>query len=169
MYTSNASLFFFKKKKNLTNIYIYSQLPSYDMIIPALLRCPLDDLLDQCTMRPGIPLKPMLAHPTKSLTEVLDRFEGQTFTCEFKYDGERAQIHRLEDGTINVYSRNSENMSVRYPDIMNAINKVSFFYCSIKFSLTLCSGLNQQLQLLFWIVKQLHGIKKLVLFYHFKY
>lgn len=95
------------------------------MIIPALLKCPLDKLLEQCTMRPGIPLKPMLAHPTKSLTEVLDRFEGQTFTCEFKYDGERAQIHRLEDGTIHVYSRNSENMSERYPDIMNAVNKVS--------------------------------------------
>ncbi|KAG2193366.1 hypothetical protein INT47_001023 [Mucor saturninus] len=103
--------------------YVYNQLPSYDMIIPALLKCPLDELLEHCTMRPGIPLKPMLAHPTKSLTEVLNRFEGQKFTCEFKYDGERAQIHRLEDGTINVYSRNSENMSERYPDIMTAINK----------------------------------------------
>ena len=94
------------------------------MIIPALMKYPMNELLQHCTMRPGIPLKPMLAHPTKSLTEVLDRFEGKKFTCEFKYDGERAQIHRLPDGTINVYSRNSENMSVRYPDIMNAIEKV---------------------------------------------
>ncbi|OBZ83121.1 DNA ligase 1 [Choanephora cucurbitarum] len=103
--------------------YVYNQLPSYDIIVPALLKYPLNELLDHCTMHPGIPLKPMLAHPTKSLTDILDRFEGQNFTCEFKYDGERAQIHRLEDGTIHVYSRNSENMSVRYPDIMSAVHK----------------------------------------------
>ncbi|KAI8139140.1 ATP-dependent DNA ligase [Fennellomyces sp. T-0311] len=102
---------------------VYNQLPSYDMILPALLSYPIDELEEQCKMRPGIPLKPMLAHPTKSLTEVLDRFEGRPFTCEFKYDGERAQIHKLPDGTTKIYSRNSEDMSIRYPDIVDKLSK----------------------------------------------
>ncbi|ORZ09841.1 hypothetical protein BCR42DRAFT_462567 [Absidia repens] len=102
---------------------VHNQLPNYDMIVPALLKYPIDQLLSKCTMRPGIPLKPMLAHPTKSLPEILDRFQDQAFTCEYKYDGERAQIHRTEDGKISIYSRNSEDMSVRYPDIMESISK----------------------------------------------
>ncbi|KAG2182721.1 hypothetical protein INT44_005701 [Umbelopsis vinacea] len=102
---------------------VYNQLPCYDMIIPALLQYPMEELQDHCKMTPGIPLKPMLAHPTKSLTDILDRFENRKFTCEFKYDGERAQIHKLEDGSITVYSRNSENMSGRYPDVMEKISK----------------------------------------------
>lgn len=42
----------------------------------------------------------MLAHPTKSLTDILDRFENRKFTCEFKYDGERAQVNNMHNFSI---------------------------------------------------------------------
>jgi DNA ligase 1 len=85
----------------------------------------------------------MLAKPTKSITEVLDRFEGKTFTCEYKYDGERAQIHYVAPqavseypaaentlvkdpksfkGLASIFSRNSEDLSKKYPDILEKLN-----------------------------------------------
>jgi len=63
----------------------------------------------------------MLAKPTKAIGEVLDRFEDKRFTCEYKYDGERAQVHKLVDGTVGVFSRNSEDMSKKYPDLVEQL------------------------------------------------
>ena len=70
----------------------HSELPSYDEVVPALLESGIDHLQEKCKLKPGVPLKPMLAKPTKAIGEVLDRCEGKTFTCEYKYDGERAQV-----------------------------------------------------------------------------
>ena len=82
----------------------------------------LNGLRERVKLTPGIPLKPMLAKPTKEIGEVLDRFENRTFTCEYKYDGERAQVHGFRDAAgklnVRVFSRNSEDMSMKYPDLV---------------------------------------------------
>jgi len=120
---------------------VHSELPSYDVIIPAMLEHGIFNLRDNCKLQPGVPLKPMLAKPTKAITEVLDRFENQTFTCEYKYDGERAQIHYVakdspqqyrgpasaatkteSGGLAAIFSRNSEDLSKKYPDILAKLN-----------------------------------------------
>lgn len=71
---------------------VVSECPSYDLIIPALLSHPFEEIHSFCHLTPGIPVQPMLAKPTKGISEVLDRFQGHSFTCEYKYDGERAQV-----------------------------------------------------------------------------
>ncbi|KAL6769241.1 LIG1 [Auxenochlorella protothecoides x Auxenochlorella symbiontica] len=95
----------------------YSQCPSYDDLVPALLAHGPLRLPDHVHFRPGVPVKPMLAKPANGVSEVLDKFTDAPFTCEYKYDGERAQIHFTEDGTVKIYSRNSEDNTGKYPDI----------------------------------------------------
>lgn len=99
----------------------FSRIPNYEIIINNAYEHGIFNLLDHCILTPGIPLKPMLAKPTKSVSEILDRFQGEEFTCEYKYDGERAQVHLLPTGEVRIYSRNSEDMSQRYPDLISII------------------------------------------------
>ncbi len=64
---------------------------------------------------PGIPLRPMLAERASDATEILNK-AGIPALAEFKYDGERAQIHKKGD-KIWIFSRRLEEITNQYPDV----------------------------------------------------
>jgi DNA ligase-1 len=104
--------------------HAYHQCPNYEHVINAIITHGLEKLEEHCRITPGVPVKPMLAYPTKGIHEVLKRFDQIEFTCEYKYDGERAQIHILNDGSVQVYSRNSENNTTKYPDVADTLSEI---------------------------------------------
>jgi len=73
----------------------FCECPSYDQLVPALLAHGTQDLLQHVHFVAGTPIKAMLARPTNGVTEVLDKFSDCDFTCEYKYDGERAQVRAM--------------------------------------------------------------------------
>ena len=79
------------------------------------------ELIDLCHIRCGIPVNPQLARPTTGIKVIFDRFADTPFTCEYKYDGFRGQIHYYKKKT-QIFSRNLEDMTETYPDIVEFIN-----------------------------------------------
>jgi len=100
----------------------FSEMPDFERVTSALMAGHNGETLGSvCHISLGIPVKPMLAKPSKGLGEVGERMAGKRFTGEYKYDGERAQIHVISRDDIRVYSRNSQNMTEKYPDVIKVV------------------------------------------------
>ncbi|KAK7259790.1 hypothetical protein RIF29_25405 [Crotalaria pallida] len=61
-------------------------------IVSALLTHGVWKLPKTCNFTPGVPVGSMLSKATKGVSEILNKFQDVKFTCEYKYDGERAQF-----------------------------------------------------------------------------
>jgi len=69
----------------------------------------------------GEPIRPMLAERLSSSEEILEKLGGRC-VAEYKYDGERVQIHKNNENII-LFSRRLENISSQYPDAIRLVKK----------------------------------------------
>jgi len=74
--------------------------------------------LSKVTMTPFRPLNFMLAEPMATATEIADYFKKPIF-AEYKYDGVRAQLHKL-GGKVRIFSRRLEDVSESFPEVSRA-------------------------------------------------
>ena len=65
------------------------------------------------------PIRPMLAERLSSPEEILEKLGGKCI-AEYKYDGERVQIHKKEND-VTLFSRRLENISDQYPDAIELV------------------------------------------------
>ncbi|EGO55299.1 hypothetical protein NEUTE1DRAFT_85482 [Neurospora tetrasperma FGSC 2508] len=122
------------KKEELAEVYAkaeeivkasYARHPDYNDLVPVLLEIGVsEELLVRCGLTLHIPLRPMLGGITRDLSEMLSRLQGRDFACEYKYDGQRAQIHCDERGVVSIFSRHLELMTDKYPDLVALVPKI---------------------------------------------
>ncbi|KFZ23632.1 hypothetical protein V502_01893 [Pseudogymnoascus sp. VKM F-4520 (FW-2644)] len=103
----------------------FAKRPNYNDLVPALLEIGVcDELLIRCGLGLHVPLMPMLGNITRDLSEMLTKLQGRDFSCEFKYDGQRAQVHCDANGKVSIFSRHLELMTDKYPDLVALIPKI---------------------------------------------
>ena len=76
--------------------------------------------VEQMQVRPGSPVRAMLAQRLSEPAEILAKLGGQC-AAEYKYDGVRVQAHRTADGTIELFTRRLERVATQFPDVVEVL------------------------------------------------
>jgi len=69
----------------------------------------------------GEPIRPMLSERLSSPEEILEKLGGKCI-AEYKYDGERIQVHKKGED-VALFSRRLEDISSQYPDAVELLRK----------------------------------------------
>jgi DNA ligase-1 len=80
------------------------------------------DAVERMEVRPGNPVRPMLAQRLSSTAEILAKLGG-TCSAEYKYDGMRVQAHRTGDGHLELFTRRLERVSHQFPDVVELLEE----------------------------------------------
>ncbi|HKE53064.1 MAG TPA: ATP-dependent DNA ligase [Actinomycetes bacterium] len=78
--------------------------------------------VEQIAVRPGNPVRVMLAQRLSNAVEILEKLGG-TCAAEYKYDGMRVQAHRSADGHLELFTRRLERVSSQFPDVVDLLDR----------------------------------------------
>jgi DNA ligase 1 len=76
--------------------------------------------VEQLQVRPGNPVRAMLAQRLSDSEQILGKLGGRC-AAEYKYDGVRVQAHTTADGAIELFTRRLERVSTRFPDVVEVL------------------------------------------------
>ena len=76
--------------------------------------------VEQLQVRPGNPVRAMLAQRASDAAEILAKLGGRC-AAEYKYDGVRVQAHRTADGRVELFTRRLERVSGQFPDVVEVL------------------------------------------------
>uniref|UniRef100_A0A7S2SCG2 DNA ligase n=1 Tax=Mucochytrium quahogii TaxID=96639 RepID=A0A7S2SCG2_9STRA len=103
---------------------LFNVCPDYKTFVLALAKGGVAQVQKCVRMTPTTPVRPMLAEVGHNTVEFFQAFGGSGgFTCEFKYDGQRVQIHLHSDGNMDIFSRNCQSNSDKFPDVLETLRK----------------------------------------------
>jgi DNA ligase-1 len=78
------------------------------------------DAVGRLTVRPGNPVRAMLAQRLPEAGDILAKLGGRC-AAEYKYDGMRVQAHKTADGSIELFTRRLERVSSQFPDVVEML------------------------------------------------
>ncbi len=76
--------------------------------------------VEQLRVRPGNPVRAMLAQRLSDAAEILAKLGGRC-AAEYKYDGVRVQAHRTADGHLELFTRRLDRISNQFPDVVEVL------------------------------------------------
>ncbi len=76
--------------------------------------------VEEIRVRPGNPVRAMLAQRLSDAAEILAKLGGRC-AAEYKYDGVRVQAHRTADGAIELFTRRLERVAAQFPDVVELL------------------------------------------------
>jgi DNA ligase-1 len=82
------------------------------------------DRLHEATPRAFVPIKVMLASPEETAEDIWQRMAAESVWVEDKYDGIRAQVHRV-GGRVEIYTRDLKPIGAQFPEVLRAVSALN--------------------------------------------